>query len=126
MDCHSLPQGIFLTQRSNYIAVDSSVSEPQGQAISKVVSLLFNMLSSFVISFLPKNKCLLISWLQSPSTLILESKKIKSATVPTSPPIYLIGHFYAVKPILLFDATTFQQSKLESSLVLRKEPRSLC
>ena len=48
---------------------------------SKVMSLLFNMLSRFVIAFLPKSKCLLISWLQSPSAVILEPKKIKSVTV---------------------------------------------
>ena len=48
---------------------------------SKVMSLLFNMLSMFVIAFLPKSKCLLISWLQSPSAVILEPKKIKSVTV---------------------------------------------
>ena len=47
----------------------------------KVMSLLFNMLSRFIIAFLPRSKCLLIWWLQSPSTTILEPKKIKSATV---------------------------------------------
>ena len=45
------------------------------------MSLLFNMLSRLVITFLPRSKCLLISWLQSPSRVILESKKIKSITV---------------------------------------------
>ena len=45
------------------------------------MSLLFNMLSSLVIAFLPQSKCLLISWLQSPSAVILEPKKIKSVTV---------------------------------------------
>ena len=49
--------------------------------VSKVVSLLFNMLSSFVIAFLLRSKCLLISWLQSQSAVILEPKKIKSVTV---------------------------------------------
>ena len=49
--------------------------------VSKVMSLLFNMLSSFVIAFLPRSKRLLISWLQSPSAVILEPKKIKSVTV---------------------------------------------
>ena len=48
---------------------------------SKVTSLLFNMLSRFVIAILPKRKCLLISWLQSSSAVILEPKKIKSLTV---------------------------------------------
>ena len=54
--------------------------------VGKVMSLLFNMLSGLVISFLPRNKCLLISWLQSPSTVILEHKKIKSVTVSVFSP----------------------------------------
>ena len=49
--------------------------------VSKVMSLLLNMLSRLVIAFLPRSKCLLISWLQSPSVVILEPKKIKSLTV---------------------------------------------
>ena len=49
--------------------------------VGKVMSLLFNMLSRLVITFLPKSKCLLISWLQSPSAVILEPPKIKSDTV---------------------------------------------
>ena len=52
--------------------------------VSKVMSLLFNALSRFVITFLPRSKCLFISWLQSPSAVILEPRKIKSATVSTS------------------------------------------
>ena len=52
--------------------------------VSKVMSLLFNMLSRLVIAFLLRSKCLLISWLQSPSTVILEPPKIKSATVSLS------------------------------------------
>ena len=49
--------------------------------VGKVMSLHFNMLSRLVIAFLPRNECLLISWLQSPSAVILEPKKIKSVTV---------------------------------------------
>ena len=49
--------------------------------VGKVMFLLFNMLSGLVIGFLPRSKCLLISWLQSPSAVILEPKKIKSVTV---------------------------------------------
>ena len=49
--------------------------------VGKVMSLLFRMLSRLVIAFLPKSKRLLIAWLQSPSVVILESQKIKSATV---------------------------------------------
>ena len=51
--------------------------------VSKVMPLLFNMLSRLVITFLPRSKPLLISWLQSPSAVILEPKKIKSDTVST-------------------------------------------
>ena len=57
--------------------------------VDKVMSLLFNMLSRLVITFLPRSKHLLISWLQSPSAVILEPRKIKSVTVSTvSPSIY--------------------------------------
>ena len=57
--------------------------------VGKVMSLLFNMLSRLVITFLPRSKRLLISWLQSPSAVILELKKIKSGTVSTvSPSIF--------------------------------------
>jgi len=51
--------------------------------VGEVMSLLFNMLSRFVITFLPASKCFLISWLESPSAVIMESQKIKSATVST-------------------------------------------
>ena len=51
--------------------------------VSKVLSLLFNMLSRLVIAFLSRSKRLLISWLESPSAVILETQKIKSATVST-------------------------------------------
>ena len=51
--------------------------------VGKVMSLLFNMLSKLAITFIPRNKRHLISWLQSPSAVILESRKIKSAIVST-------------------------------------------
>ena len=54
--------------------------------VGKVMSLLFNMLSRLVITFLPRSKGLLISWLQSPSSVILEPPKIKSDTVSTVSP----------------------------------------
>ena len=59
--------------------------------VGKVMSLLFNMLSRFVIAFLPRSKLLLISWLQSPSAVILEPPKIKFVTVFQCFPIYLPG-----------------------------------
>ena len=49
--------------------------------VGKVMFLLFNMLSRLVIAFLPRSKCLLISWLQSPSAVILEPKKIKAVSI---------------------------------------------
>ena len=52
----------------------------------KVMCLLFNMLSRLVITFLPRSKCLLILWLQSPSTVILEPKKVKSVIISTVSP----------------------------------------
>ena len=52
--------------------------------VGKVMSLIFNMLFKLVITFLPRSKCLLISWLQSPSAVILESPKIKSYTLSPS------------------------------------------
>ena len=59
--------------------------------VGKVVSLLFNMLSRLVTAFLPRSKRLLISWLQSPSTVIWEPMKIKSVTVCTvSPSLHLV------------------------------------
>ena len=54
--------------------------------VSKIMSLLFKMLSRLIIPFLPRSKCLLISWLQSPSAVILEPKKIKSVTVSSGSP----------------------------------------
>ena len=56
--------------------------------VGNVISLLFNMLSRFVIAFLPRNKCLLISWLGSPYIVILETKKIKSAAVSIFSPSF--------------------------------------
>ena len=54
--------------------------------VGKVISLLFNILSRLVIAFLPRSKCLLISWLQSLSGVLLESKNIKSVTAYTFSP----------------------------------------
>ena len=53
--------------------------------VGKVMFLVFNMLSRLVITFLPRSNCLLISWFQSPSSVILEPKKIKSLTVSIFP-----------------------------------------
>ena len=76
-----------IVQLSNlYMTTGKTITLTRWIFVDKVMSLFFNMLSRLVINFLPMNKCLLISWLQSPSAVILEPRKIKSATVsPVSP-----------------------------------------
>ena len=66
-----------------YMTTGKSIALTTWIFVSKKMSLLFNTLSRFVTAFLPRSKCLLISWLQSSSTVILESKKIKSVTGST-------------------------------------------
>ena len=73
-----------------YMTTGKTIALTRQTYVDKVMSLLFNMLSRFVIAFLPRNNCHLNSWLQSPSTVILEPKKIKSVTVSiVSPSICL-------------------------------------
>ena len=77
----------FTVQLSHpYMTTGKIIALTRRTFVGKVVSLLFNMLSRLVITFLPRSKCLLISWLQSPSAVILETKKIKSDTVSTVSP----------------------------------------
>ena len=64
-----------------YITIGKTIALIRQTFISKVMFLLFNMLSKLIITFLPRSKRLLISWLQSSSAVILERKKIKSVTV---------------------------------------------
>ena len=72
----------FMVQLSHpYIATGKTIALTRRTFVVKVMSLLFNMLSRFVIAFLPRSKCLLISWQRSPSAVILEPKKIISVTV---------------------------------------------
>ena len=68
--------GFFMTQVSHpYLTTGKTISLTRWTSVGKVMSLLFNMLSRLVITFLPRSKHLLISWLQSPSAVILEPKK---------------------------------------------------
>ena len=94
--------------------------------VSKVMSVLFNMLSRFVIPILPRSKHLLISWLQSPFTVILEPKKIKSVTVSTFPPsichevmgldvTILVFQMLSFKPVFLLTSFTFIKRLSSSS-----------
>ena len=72
----------FTVQLSHpYRTTGKTIALTRRTFVGKVMSLLYNMLSRLVITFLPRSKCLLISWLQSLSTVILEPRKIKSATV---------------------------------------------
>ena len=72
----------FIVQLSHpYMTIGKTVVMTRWTFVGKVMSLLFNMLSRLVIAFLPRNKRLLISWLQSPSAVIFEPPKIKSVTV---------------------------------------------
>ena len=77
----------FIVQHSHpYMTTGKTIPLTRWNFVGKVMSLLFNMLSSLVITFLPRSKHLLISWLQSPSAVILEPPKIKSDTVSTVSP----------------------------------------
>ena len=82
----------FIVQLSHpYTTTGKAIALTRQTFVGKIMSLLFNMLSRFVIAFLPRSKHLLISWLQSLSTLILEPKKIMSVTV------FIVPHLFAMK-----------------------------
>ena len=90
---HSLKTSIlqcsafFMIQLSHlYMTTGKTIALTRWTFVSKVMSLLFNMLSRFIMGFLPRSSRLLISWLQSLSTAILEPRKIKSVTASTFPP----------------------------------------
>ena len=82
----------FIVQLSHpYMTSGKTIALTRRTFADKVMSLLSNMLSRLVITFLPRSKCLVISWLQSPSAVILEPPNIKSATVST------VSHLFAMK-----------------------------
>ena len=88
---HSLKASIlrckafFTVQLSHpYMTTGKTIAFTRWTFVGKVMSLLFNMLSRFVVAFLSRSKCLFVSWLQSPSAVILEPQKIKSDTVSPS------------------------------------------
>ena len=82
-----LRSAFFIVQLSHpYVTTGKTIALARWTFVGKAMSLLFNMLSRLVITFLPRNKRLLISWLQSPSAVILEPPKIKSDTVSTVSP----------------------------------------
>ena len=82
-----LHSAFFIVQLSHpYVTIGKTIALTRWTFVGKVMSLLFNMLSSLVIAFLPRSKHLLISCLQLPSAVILEPQKIKSVTVFTVSP----------------------------------------
>ena len=82
-----LCSAFFIVQLSHpYTTTGKTIALTRWTFVGKVMSLLFDMLSRLLITFLPRRKCLLISWLQSPSAVILEPRKIKSDTVSTISP----------------------------------------
>ena len=96
--------------------------------VSKGMSLLFNMLSGLAITFLPRSKCLLISWLQSPSAVILEPRKIKSVTIYVFSPsichevmgtdaMILVFQMLSFKPGFSLSSFTFIKRLFSSSLL---------
>ena len=77
----------FIVQLSHsYMTTGKTRALTRWTSVGKVMSVLFNMLSRLIITFLPRGMCLLISWLQSPSAVILESQKMKSVTISTVSP----------------------------------------
>ena len=91
----------FTVQLSHpYMTTGKTIALTRQTFVGKVMSLLFNMLSRLLITFLPRSKCLLISWLQSSSAVILEPRKIKSVTVSPS-----ICH-EVMEPAMVFPVVT--------------------
>ena len=124
--CHS---AFFMVQLSHlYMTTGKTVALTRWTFVGKVMSLLFNMLSRLVIAFLPRSKRLLISWLQSPSTVILEPKKVKSVTVSTVSPsmchqvmgpdaMIIVYWMLSLKPAFSLSSFTFIKRLFSSSLL---------
>ena len=117
----------FIVQLSHpYMITGKTIALTRWTFIDKVTSLLFNMLSRFVITFLSRSKRLLISWLQSPSSVILEPRKIKSTNVSTLSPsichevmgldaMMLVFWMLSVKPTFSLYSFTFIKRLFSSS-----------
>ena len=117
----------FIAQLSHpYMTTGKTIALTRRTFVGKVMSLLFNILSRLVITFLPRSKRLLISWLQSPSAVILEPKKIKSATVSTVSPsichemmgldaMILVFWMLSFKPTFSLSSFTFIKRLFSSS-----------
>ena len=135
LQCHSLKASILwclafsVVQLSHpYITTGKTIALIGHTFVDKVMSLLFNTLSRFVIAFLPRSKCVLFSWLQSPSAVISEPKKIKSVTVSIVSPsichevmgpdaMILVFWTLSFKPTFSFSSFTFIKILFSSSLL---------
>ena len=81
----------FMVRLSHpYMTIGKTMALTTCSIVSKIMSLLFNMLSRFVIAFLPRSKCLLISWLQTLSAMILEPKRRNLSLLPLFPFLFSI------------------------------------
>ena len=111
-----------------YMTTGKAIALTIGTFIGKVMSLLFHMLSTLFIAFPPRSKCLLISWLQSPSTVVLEPKKIKSVTVSVVSPsicqevvglnaMIFVFWMLSFKPTFSLSSFTFIKRLFSSSLL---------
>ena len=124
----------FIVQLSHpYMTIGRIIALTRQTFVGKVMSLLFNMLSRLVITFLPRSMCLLISWLQSPFAVILEPRKIKSATISTVSPsicyevmgldaMILVFWMLSFKPTFHSPLSTFIKRLFSSSLMAESGP----
>ena len=97
------PSAFFILQLSHpYMTTGKTIGLTRMIFAHKVMSLLFNMLSRLVITFLPRSKCLLISWLQSPSAVILEPRKILDQLIIPDSSLSITSHIPILFPILKF------------------------
>ena len=111
----------FIVQLSHpYMTTGKTTALTIWTFVGKVMSLLLNMLPRLVITFLPRSKRLLISWLQSPSAVILEAKKINSATVSTVFPSIYHEVMGLDAMILVFSMLSFKPTFSRSSFTLIK------
>ena len=120
---------LFMVQLSHlYMTAGKTIALTIQTFVGQVMSLFFNTLSSFVIAFFPRSKHLLISWLQSPSTMSLEPKKIKSVTIAIVFPsicsevmgldaMILVFWMLSFKPAFSLSSFTFIKRLFSSSLL---------
>ena len=103
-----------------YMATEKNIALTIWTFVSKLMFLLFNMLSMFIIAFLPWSKHPLISWLQSLSTVILEPKKVKSVTASTFPPLFAIKWWDQMPQSYFFECWILSQIFYSHSFIFIK------